>query len=111
MRTLLFTVSLLALLTPVARAQESAGQQMKMDSINQRIRMQKVPEKDEDLPANAPLKVNLDEVQKKTNELNELVKSLNGDVANLKKGVIAADVNQRLKRIEKLAKELRQSLQ
>jgi TolA-binding protein len=111
MRSLLIVVSLFALLTPLAFSQEAAGQQMKMDTINQRIRGKQVPEKDEDLKPNSPRNVNLVEMQQRTDELNALVKSLNGDMASLREGKIAADVSQRLKRIEKLAKEIRQSLQ
>ena len=113
MRSLLL-VGLFALSTSFALAQDpgAAGDRIKVDSMNQSIRMTPVHESDGiQRPDAGHVVVNLAQVQQKTGELNRLVKELNADMANLNKGMISADVNQRLKRIEKLAKELRQSLQ
>jgi hypothetical protein len=50
------------------------------------------------------------EIAKKTKELNELVHLVNVDVINMNKGIMAADLGEKLKKIEKLSKELRRSL-
>jgi|SRR4051794_15024149 hypothetical protein len=51
------------------------------------------------------------EIQKQTDELNALIKSVNVDLANVRKGVLAADLTQKLKRIEKLSKDLRHTFE
>jgi len=112
MRNLVVTFAILAVSTSLAQGPDpgAAAERMKLETINQRVKMQPVPVKDQSQSPTAPRKVDLGKVQQKTDELNQLVKSLNGDVVNLRQGVLAADMDQRLKRIEKLAKEIRQSI-
>jgi hypothetical protein len=53
----------------------------------------------------------LNKMQEKSDELNRLAKELDTDLANVRKGVVPAEMSHRLKRIEKLAKEIRQGIQ
>lgn len=50
-------------------------------------------------------------IKQKTIELNQLIQAVNGDVVQANKGVLNTDMNKRLKRIEKLAKEIRQAFE
>jgi hypothetical protein len=50
-------------------------------------------------------------IKQKTIELNHLIQDVDGDVVNASKGVLSADMSKRLKRIEKLAKEIRQAFE
>ena len=113
MRSLLVVIAALLVSTSFAQGPDpgAAAEKMRIDEINNRIKMQPVPVVDANQKPTSPRNVNLVKVQQKTDELNQLVKSLNTDMANLRKGMLAADMDQRLKRIEKLAKEIRQSLQ
>lgn len=115
MRTLLLFLGVLSATMAFGQASApdpgAAAEKMKIDAINQRIRMQQVPSSDKDGTPIAGRRINLVELQQKTDELNKLVKSLDGDMVNLRKGVLAADLDQRLKKIEKLAKEIRRSLE
>jgi hypothetical protein len=52
-----------------------------------------------------------DEMRRKTIEMNELLQSVNGDVVKVSKGIISADLSKKLKRIEKLARELRRDVE
>ena len=97
-------------LASVAPAQDAAANQMKIDSINDRMRGKIIPMQDNTAKPGGR-NVNVADVIKKTNELNALVNSVNGDVITLNKGLLAADLTQKLKRIEKLAKDLRHSLE
>jgi hypothetical protein len=76
---------------------------------NERMRGQRVQINDQTLKAGRD--VDLAKVQKKNDEMNELVKSVNLDLQNLQKGVRAADLPKKLKQLEKLAKELRQTVE
>jgi hypothetical protein len=55
--------------------------------------------------------LDLAHVRDQTVEMNQLVVSINADVVGLQKGVLAADLHKKLKRLEKLAKDLRQSVE
>jgi hypothetical protein len=50
-------------------------------------------------------------IQKKTIEMNHLLQEVNGDVVQASKGVLNKDLNTKLKRLEKLAKEVRQAFE
>jgi len=50
-------------------------------------------------------------IQKKTIEMNHLLQEVNGDVVAASKGVLNKDLNAKLKRLEKLAKEVRQAFE
>jgi hypothetical protein len=50
-------------------------------------------------------------IQKKTIEMNHLLQEVNGDVVQASKGVLNKDLNAKLKRLEKLAKEVRQAFE
>jgi hypothetical protein len=54
---------------------------------------------------------NFEEIRKKTIEMNELLQSVNGDVVQVSKGVVSADLGKKLKRIEKLAREIRRDFE
>lgn len=113
MRTQLLLLGTLLLFTPFLSAQdpERAAAAMREDAINQRMRMKPVIVTDGDRQASTPRAVNVDQAQQKTDELNTLIKSVNVDVGNLRKGILSSDLNSKLKRIEKLAKELRRALE
>lgn len=101
---------MLLMLSTVAFAQrEQDAIRARERSDNERMRGQKVQVSDETLKAGRD--VDLVKVQKKNAEMNELVKSVNLDLQNLQKGVRAADLPKKLKQLEKLAKELRQSIE
>jgi len=78
--------------------------------MNEKLRTQQIHNVDGTPKPNGRM-VNVAEVIKKTNELNTLVRSVNGDVAGLNKGMLAVDLTQKLKKIEKLAKDLRHDLE
>jgi hypothetical protein len=91
-------------------AQDAAANQMKVDSINDRMRGKAIPMVD-DTTKPGTRAIDLKDVVKKTNELNMLLHSVNGDVTGLQKGVYAADLTEKLKKIEKLARDLRRSFE
>ena len=87
-----------------------AAEDMRMETMKQRVQGARIDVTDEQ-PTPGKRRVDLTEVQKRTEELNGLVKSVNFDLANLRKGILAADLTEKLKKIEKLAKQLRQTLE
>jgi molecular chaperone GrpE (heat shock protein) len=80
---------------------------MREDAIYQRTRG-KVTVTEESHTVSAP---DIDKMQQKSEELNRLAKELDADFSNLRKGVVSTEMSHRLKRIEKLAKEIRQGLE
>jgi hypothetical protein len=108
MRTIAI-VTLLLVSGSTALAQDAAANQMKVDSINDRMRGKSLPIVDGTAKPGGRI-VNIADVVKKTNELNMVLHSVNGDVSGLQKGVLAADLTEKLKKIEKLAKDIRHSL-
>jgi len=65
-------------------------------------------------PASCPRTVaeqpNLEQVQRDADELVSLAKSVSGDVGQTRKGIRPRDLDENLKKIEKLAKHLRGEL-
>lgn len=110
MRAPMPAVAILLILSSLAYAQrEQDAIRARERSDNERMRGQKVQISDQTLKAGRD--VDLAKVQKKNEEMNELVRSVNLDLQNLQKGVRAADLPKKLKQVEKLAKELRQSVE
>ena len=88
-----------------------AGNQARMDSLNHRLQGKTFPVEEGDSAKVVSRTINLVDFQNKTIELNGLVRSVNADMKTLQQGMLPADLTQRLKRIEKLAKELRHTLE
>ena len=55
--------------------------------------------------------VDMVQFQKDADELAQLAQSIPTDIHNVEKGLVSKDLNERLKRIEKLSKKLRGQLQ
>lgn len=110
--SLLFAV--LLAIAPLAFAQSAApdksAERAQIEQMNQRLRGSSINVTDEQTTP-GKRRVDITEVQRRTDELNGLVKSVNFDLVNLRKGILAADLTEKLKRIEKLAKQLRQTLE
>lgn len=87
----------------------AAAASMRADAIRERTRG-KVNLTTDDPQQKTPAP-DLAKVQQQSDELNQLVKSLDADILSLRKGLMAADMNQKLKRIEKLAKEIRHNIE
>src|SRR3954462_8486098 len=79
-----------------------SGNQARMNSLHQRLQGKTSTIQDGDNDKFPPKTINLDEIQNKTDEMNGMVQSLNEDMKTLQKGMLPADLTQRLKRIEKL---------
>lgn len=65
-----------------------------------------------DLPPPVPVKRSLDlaKLQQEADELSKLAQTIPPDVASIRKGMLAKDLAQKLKQIEKLSKQLRGQL-
>jgi len=63
------------------------------------------------LPAAAHQGPDTKAMLQQANELKQLSDSIPGDIEKVTKGIVAKDLGERLKRIEKLAKKLRQQVQ
>ena len=61
-------------------------------------------------PVHQPQKVNLTKVRENAKELANLAQSVPTDVEQTTKGILPKDLNAKLKRIEKLAKQLRSQI-
>jgi hypothetical protein len=111
MRKTILVLGAALLIAPNVLAQrgETEAVRARMASDAERMRGEKVPIKDETLKAGRD--VDLPQLQKKQEEMKELVQSINVDLQNMQAGVRAADLPQKLKKLEKLAKELRQRLE
>ncbi len=64
-------------------------------------------QKDIPPPPKPALRVDLDKLSSEAEELATIAKTIPTDVDNMQKGVVASDMVEKLKRIEKLAKQLR----
>ena len=82
-----------------------------MDSLNHRLHGKTMPVEEGDSAKLGQRTVDLTDFRNKTAELNSLVQSVNRDLKSLQSGLLPADLTQRLKRIEKLAKDLRHTLE
>ena len=106
---------LLVLIVPAAFGQMTGGnpagdvERARVDDMNQRLKGKQVAYSEESLRPGKTY--DFVEIQKKTIELNHLIQDVNGDVGKASKGVMSTDMNKRLKRIEKLAKEIRQAFE
>jgi hypothetical protein len=92
-----------------AQSPNAAAATMRADAIRERTRG-KVTLTTDDPHQNIPAP-DLAKVQQQSDELNQLVKSLDDDIVSMRKGLMAADMSQKLKRIEKLAKEIRHNIE
>ena len=115
MKAFVLAVLLCAVFDSVLLAQADPSRAVNdamMSSRMERARGQQVPMQDQQGIA-TPKGRNLDvqAIAKKTKELDEVVHSVNLDVINMGKGVLAADISEKLKKIEKLSKELRHAIE
>jgi predicted Rossmann fold nucleotide-binding protein DprA/Smf involved in DNA uptake len=110
MRTLLITAGALLFVAATGFGQEQSAINERMRSNQERMRGSNVPvEEQQNLTLGR--QVQFTQVRQDTLEMNQLIQSINVDVANLQKGVVAADLNKKLKRLEKLAKGMRQAVE
>jgi hypothetical protein len=109
MRAPLLLVGLLLMSSAIASPQSQSGINARERSDAERMRGERIPMEDQTLKPGRD--VDLSKVQKKNAEMNELMKSVNVDLQNLQRGVRAADLPKKLKQLEKLAKELRQTIE
>jgi hypothetical protein len=110
MRAPLLAVGLFLLLSTVAFAQgEASAIRARENSAAERMRGEKVVVVDQTTKPGRD--VDMAALQKKSMEMNELMKSVNVDLQNLQNGVRAADLPKKLKQLEKLAKEIRQNVE
>ncbi|HEX6879387.1 MAG TPA: hypothetical protein VF135_03410 [Terriglobales bacterium] len=110
MRTLLL-FSTLFIFSGIAVAQngEADGIRARERSDMERMRGEKVYIED-----NTPKPgrdIDLVKLKKQNDEMIVLVRSVNADLVNLQRGVRSADLPKKLKQLEKLAKELRRSVE
>jgi hypothetical protein len=80
------------------------------ETMNQRLRGKDVVASEQSLKPGGKT-YDFVTIQKKTIEMNHLLQEVNGDVVQASKGVLNKDLNAKLKRIEKLAKEVRQAFE
>jgi hypothetical protein len=109
MRISMLLVTLSLSLTGAALGQESSAINARIRSDMDRMRGERVSVTDETMKPGRDL--DLVKIQKKDAELTELLNSVNIDLRNLQQGVRSADLPKKLKQLEKLAKELRQSVE
>jgi hypothetical protein len=110
MRNLLVTTgALLLLVTAMSGQAAESAIRARLKSDLDRTRGNTIQTNDQTLKAGR--NPDMVHVFKQTEEMNRLVESINTDVVNLQKGVISADLHTKLKRLEKLAKELRQAVE
>jgi Mg2+ and Co2+ transporter CorA len=110
MRSQILLLLFLSLTATIALGQAEGSAIRSMEhSANERLRGNKVEVSDQTNRTGGD--VDLAALKKKNSAMNELIKSINADLANLQNGVRAADLPKKLKQLEKLAKELRQSIE
>jgi tryptophan 2,3-dioxygenase len=110
MRAPFLAVGLFFMLSTCAFAQgEQSAIRAREASAADRMRGEKVLIVDQTMKPGRD--VNLAVLQKKTVEMNELMKAVNAELQNLQNGVRAADLPKKLKQLEKLAKEIRQNVE
>ena len=116
MKHLISAVLFCLILVPVAFAQnpdaDAAANSVTVNAVNDRMRGQQVRMQDhQGIATPTGRNLNVHDIAVKTKELNDVVHSVNLDVINMNKGILAADLSEKLKKIEKLSKELRRSLE
>jgi 3,4-dihydroxy-2-butanone 4-phosphate synthase len=109
MRISMLLVTLSLSLTGAALGQVSSAINARIRSDMDRMRGERVSVTDETMKPGRDL--DLVKIQKKDAELTELLNSVNIDLRNLQQGVRSADRPKKLQQLEKLAKELRQSVE
>lgn len=67
-------------------------------------------EKDLPPPIRPKPSIDLERLQNEANELSQLAQTVPSDVSDIRQGVLPKDVSSKLKRIEKLSKQLRSQL-
>ena len=106
-------VMLLMLVVPVGYSQSgnpSGGvEQLRVENINQRLKGKTVVYSEESVKPGKTY--DFVTIQKKTVEMNHLLQEVDGDVVAASKGVLNKDLSSKLKRLEKLAKEVRQAFE
>ncbi|MGZ4790139.1 MAG: hypothetical protein ACXVZX_16595 [Terriglobales bacterium] len=114
MKQLLLAILLCAVFVCSTNAQDPARavNNARMNDYSDHIRGKMVPMQEAQGIATPRGKmVNVREIALKTKEMNELIHQVSLDVINLDKGILSADLSPKLKKIEKLSKELRQSIE
>ncbi len=81
------------------------------ESMNQRLKGKTVVASEQTGIKIGDKSYNFAEIRQKTIELNQLIQSVDGDVVQVSKGVLSADLSKKLKRIEKLAREIRRNVE
>ena len=104
MRTLLICVALLVAMVLPAPAQTS---HRSMPTPNDASAPSDRPQP----PAAKAPPVDMVQFQKDADELAQLAQTIPPDIHNVQKGLLPKDLNERLKKIEKLSKKLRGQLQ
>ena len=107
--SLMIAGALLFLATAMFGQAESTAIKARENSDMDRMRGNSVMINEQKLTAGRSL--DLGHVRDQAIEMNQLLTSINADVVNLLKGIRAADLQKKLKRLEKLAKELRQAVE
>jgi hypothetical protein len=105
---LLFSLLLLAQNIPGA---EAAADRARIDTINDRLKGHKVAVEDASSRLQKMTPADFQRIENKRIEMNRLVVGVNKDFDNANRGVLAADIGDKLKRIEKLAKQLRKEFE
>ncbi len=103
MRPLLLTLGLVLLVVSPVLAQTDP----RSPGIRQAQQADAQAQRDIPPPAKPVLRIDLDKLSKEADELATIAKTIPSDVDNIQKGVIASDMVEKLRRIEKLAKQLR----
>jgi hypothetical protein len=110
MRNQLMIAGALLLVASAAFGQEQSAINERMRSDQERMRGANV-NVDEQQSLKLGREVQFAQVRQDTLEMNQLLQSINADVVNLQKGVVSADLQKKLKRLEKLAKGVRQAVE
>jgi len=109
MRNHLSLVAALLLVTSMSGQAPESAIKARMSSDLDRTRLSNVAVNDQQLKPGRSL--DLAHVRDQTIEMNKLIQSINADVVNLQQGVLSVDLQKKLKRLEKLAKDVRQSVE
>jgi hypothetical protein len=109
MRNIGTLLLLLGLIVPSGFGQSGSLERAREEAINQRLKGKDVMVSEESIRPGKTL--DFATIQKKTIEMNYLLQDVDGDVVKASKGIHTKDLNAKLKRLEKLAKEVRQAFE
>lgn len=98
------------LLTVILLGSLACGQRVRPAGQHQADNAEAQFEKGIPPPVHQPQKVDLTKVRENANELANLAQSVPTDVEQTTRGILPKDLNAKLKRIEKLAKQLRSQI-